>query len=121
MSFIVLNLMISYVIIAVLIAFVQRDRKPSKNYETNLPDGVSSYEYLFEDQLPSFDFSSAEDSKEYFETLESDYKSKIAELEEKKKKESWLIDRVGIQGEIIWLKKELSSLRLQYKDYCQHL
>ena len=39
----------------------------------------------------------------------------------KKNKESELIERVGIQGEIIWLKKELSSLRLQYKDYCQHL
>lgn len=38
--------MVSYVIIAVLIAFVQRARKPSRNYETKLPDGVSTYEYL---------------------------------------------------------------------------
>ena len=121
MLIIVLHLMVSYVIIAVLIAFVQRARKPSRNYETKLPDSVSTYEYLFEDQLPAFDCANVEDSKVYFETLESDYKLKIAELEEKKNKESELIERVGIQGEIIWLKKELSGLRLQYKDYCQHL
>lgn len=101
----------SWIFVVAIVAAVKSSGGRSKSYCT-VP------EYAAEEKMPNFDFEHAADPHSYFSEQERILLRDIADNEDKKKKAIGILENVEIQGEIIDLKKTLTVLRSQYRDFC---
>lgn len=101
----------SWIFVVAITAAAKSSGGRSKSYST-VP------EYAAEEKMPNFDFEHAADPHSYFSEQERILLRDIADNEDKKKKAIGILENVEIQGEIIDLKKTLTALRSQYRDFC---